>query len=72
MLQIELSAGVIEDGDEEGRRLARPFPNAKLVELDDCFTRIPWDQPPRPATEIDVFLTADSHGPVAPTPGVVR
>jgi pimeloyl-ACP methyl ester carboxylesterase len=56
----------------EGRRLAEAFPNAKLVELGDCFTLIPWDQPTRLAEEIDTFLTTDSYGPLAAAPGVGR
>jgi pimeloyl-ACP methyl ester carboxylesterase len=58
--------------NEEGRRLAEAFPNAKLVELDDCFTLIPWDQPARLATEIDDFLTTRDHSPVASATGVDR
>jgi len=53
--------------NREGQRLAEAFPNAKLVELEDCFTLIPWDQPIRLAAEIDAFLTASSHGSTAAT-----
>lgn len=42
--------------NEEGHRLAESFPNARLVELDDCYTLIPIDQPKRLATELKRFL----------------
>jgi pimeloyl-ACP methyl ester carboxylesterase len=42
--------------NEEGRRLAASFPNAHLVELDDCYTLIPIDQPKRLAAELERFL----------------
>jgi len=42
--------------NEEGRRLAESFPNASFVELDDCYTLIPLDQPKRLATELKRFL----------------
>ncbi len=37
---------------EHGPRLAAAFPNATLVELDDCYTLIPIDRPRRLAEEI--------------------
>jgi pimeloyl-ACP methyl ester carboxylesterase len=39
----------------EGRRLARSFPNSKYVELPDCYTLIPLDQPVALAREIRQF-----------------
>jgi pimeloyl-ACP methyl ester carboxylesterase len=39
----------------EGRRLAEAFPNATYVELPDCFTLIPLDQPAALAREIREF-----------------
>jgi pimeloyl-ACP methyl ester carboxylesterase len=41
--------------NEEGRRLAESFPDARLVELPDCFTLIPMDQPLALAREIRAF-----------------
>jgi pimeloyl-ACP methyl ester carboxylesterase len=41
--------------NEEGRRLAQSFPDARLVELDDCYTLIPFDQPQTLAREIRNF-----------------
>lgn len=41
--------------NEEGRRLAAAFPDARYVELPDCFTLIPIDQPERLAAEIRQF-----------------
>jgi pimeloyl-ACP methyl ester carboxylesterase len=32
---------------DDGRRFARAFPHARLVELDDTYTLIPIDQPAR-------------------------
>jgi pimeloyl-ACP methyl ester carboxylesterase len=40
----------------EGRRLAESFPDSRLVELDDCYTLIPLDQPRPLATAIREFL----------------
>ncbi len=40
----------------EGRRLADSFPDSRLVELDDCFTLIPLDQPRPLAGAIRDFL----------------
>jgi pimeloyl-ACP methyl ester carboxylesterase len=40
----------------EGRRLADSFPDSRLVELDDCYTLIPLDQPRPLATAIREFL----------------
>lgn len=56
----------------EGRRLAEAFPNSKLVELDDCRTLIPWDQPDRLAAEIATFIATGRSGPVAPASGAGR
>ena len=41
--------------NEEGRRLADSFPNSKYVELPDCYTLIPLDQPKALAWEIRQF-----------------
>ena len=41
--------------NEEGRRLADSFPNSKYVELPDCYTLIPLDQPQALAGEIREF-----------------
>lgn len=38
--------------NEEGRRLAGSFPNSRYVELPDCYTLIPLDQPRALADEI--------------------
>jgi pimeloyl-ACP methyl ester carboxylesterase len=38
--------------NEEGRRLADSFPNSRYVELPDCYTLIPLDQPVALAAEI--------------------
>jgi pimeloyl-ACP methyl ester carboxylesterase len=40
---------------EHGRRLADSFPNARFVELSDCYTLIPFDQPQALAREIREF-----------------
>lgn len=39
----------------EGRRLAESFPNSRYVELPDCYTLIPLDQPQALAREIGQF-----------------
>lgn len=39
----------------EGRRLAKSFPNSRYVELPDCYTLIPLDQPQALAREIMKF-----------------
>lgn len=39
----------------EGRKLAASFPNSKYVELPDCYTLIPLDQPGALASEIGQF-----------------
>jgi pimeloyl-ACP methyl ester carboxylesterase len=39
----------------EGRRLADAFPNSRYVELPDCYTLIPLDQPQALAREISQF-----------------
>jgi pimeloyl-ACP methyl ester carboxylesterase len=41
--------------NSEGRRLAEAFPNSKYVELPDCYTLIPIDQPEALAREIREF-----------------
>lgn len=41
--------------NEEGRLLADSFPDARLVELPDCYTLIPLDQPQALAREIRAF-----------------
>jgi pimeloyl-ACP methyl ester carboxylesterase len=41
--------------NEEGRRLADSFPDARLVELPDCYTLIPIDQPLELAAAIREF-----------------
>lgn len=41
--------------NEEGRRLAESFPNSRYVELPDCYTLIPLDQPVALAREIKQF-----------------
>jgi pimeloyl-ACP methyl ester carboxylesterase len=52
---------VVWDGEgkmmpnEEGRRLADSFPNSRFVELPDCYTLIPFDQPRALAREIREF-----------------
>lgn len=44
--------------NEHGRRLAEAFPDGRLVELDDCFTLIPEDQPEALAGSIRDFVAA--------------
>lgn len=41
---------------EHGRRFAAAFPNARLVELDDCDTLMPIDQPAALAKELRAFI----------------
>lgn len=41
--------------NSEGRRLAESFPNSKYVELPECYTLIPIDQPEALAREIRQF-----------------
>lgn len=41
--------------NSEGRRLAEAFPNSNYVELPDCYTLIPLDQPVALAEEISKF-----------------
>lgn len=43
--------------NREGRRLADSFPNSKYVELPDCYTLIPLDQPQALAREIRQFAS---------------
>jgi pimeloyl-ACP methyl ester carboxylesterase len=43
--------------NSEGRRLAESFPNSTYVELPDCYTLIPLDQPQALAREIKQFAT---------------
>jgi len=42
--------------NEQGRRLAQSFPDSRFVELPDCYTLIPIDQPQALAREIGDFL----------------
>jgi pimeloyl-ACP methyl ester carboxylesterase len=42
--------------NEHGRRLADAFPNGRLVELPDCYTLIPEDQPLELAAAMKQFL----------------
>lgn len=44
-----------------GRRLADAFPNAELVELDDCYTLIPEDRPEALAAAMRDFVAAGSR-----------
>lgn len=44
--------------NEEGRRLADSFPNSRYVELSDCYTLIPLDQPKALAQEISQFASS--------------
>lgn len=44
--------------NEAGRALAASFPNSRYVELPDCFTLIPEDQPEALAEEIRAFALA--------------
>jgi pimeloyl-ACP methyl ester carboxylesterase len=41
--------------NEHGRRLADAFPDSRLVELPDCYTLIPEDQPAELARAIGDF-----------------
>ncbi len=43
--------------NEHGRRLAEAFPDSRLVELPDCYTLIPEDQPARLAQSIREFAS---------------
>lgn len=43
--------------NEQGRRLAESFPDSRLVELPDCYTLIPLDQPRALAREIGDFVS---------------
>ncbi|MCB1253970.1 MAG: alpha/beta hydrolase [Austwickia sp.] len=49
---------------EHGPRLARHYPNARLVEIDDSATLVPWDQPEELARVLREFL-ADTGAPLA-------
>jgi pimeloyl-ACP methyl ester carboxylesterase len=42
---------------EQGRELAAAFPDSRFVELPDCFTLIPLDQPEALAREIEDFVS---------------
>jgi pimeloyl-ACP methyl ester carboxylesterase len=46
-----------------GRRLASLFPDARLVEMEDCWTLIPEDQPEALASQVRTFL---EHTPFRP------
>jgi pimeloyl-ACP methyl ester carboxylesterase len=41
--------------NEAGRALADSLPNSRYIELPDCFTLIPEDQPEALAREIRLF-----------------
>lgn len=43
---------------QHGQQLAEMFPNSRLVEIDDCYTLIPEDQPERLTGAIADFLSA--------------
>jgi pimeloyl-ACP methyl ester carboxylesterase len=47
--------------NEEGRRLAAAFPSSTYVELPDCYTLIPLDQPQALAREIREFALREVH-----------
>jgi pimeloyl-ACP methyl ester carboxylesterase len=42
--------------NEHGRRLAEAFPDSRLVEIPDCYTLVPEDQPAELAREIRQFV----------------
>jgi pimeloyl-ACP methyl ester carboxylesterase len=46
----------------EGRRLAAAFPDARFVELPDCYTLIPEDQPAELAAAIETFISETTPG----------
>ena len=55
---------------EHGRRLAELFPGGRLVEIPDCYTLIPEDQPAMLAAHLREFLCDDRRGPGGdPRPG---
>jgi pimeloyl-ACP methyl ester carboxylesterase len=43
--------------NEHGRRLAQAFPDSRLVEIPDCYTLVPEDQPAELAREIRRFVS---------------
>lgn len=49
---------------EHGPRLARHYPTARLDEIDDSGTLVPWDQPAELARVLRTFL-ADIGAPPA-------
>jgi pimeloyl-ACP methyl ester carboxylesterase len=44
---------------EHARRLGKIFPNARVVEIDDAYSFVSWDQPDRLASLIGEFVSAD-------------
>jgi pimeloyl-ACP methyl ester carboxylesterase len=48
--------------NEHGRRLAEDFPDARLVELSDCYTLIPEDRPVELAVAIRDHVSARADG----------
>jgi pimeloyl-ACP methyl ester carboxylesterase len=44
---------------EHAHRLGKIFPDARVVELDDAYTFVSWDQPDRLASLIGEFVSAD-------------
>ena len=50
---------------EHGRRLARAFPDSRLVELDDCYTLIPEDRPAELAEAIREHVGTTSGSAVS-------
>ncbi len=47
---------------EHGRRLAAAFPDARLVEIEDCYTLIPEDQPSELTDSLRRFISAQPAG----------
>jgi pimeloyl-ACP methyl ester carboxylesterase len=46
--------------NEHGRRLAQAFSDSRLVEIPDCYTLVPEDQPAELAREIRQFVSPDA------------
>jgi pimeloyl-ACP methyl ester carboxylesterase len=44
---------------EHARRLGKIFPDARVVEIDDAYSFVSWDQPDRLASLIGEFVSAD-------------
>lgn len=53
---------------EHGRRLARAFPNSRLVEIADSYTLVPEDQPVVLAAHIREFIAAHRVAPLEDEP----